>query len=302
MRHKKLPLFTGYVALLLLLLLVGGTIGYFFYSSTKLTETIVIRFPKTGPLYLEDEMAVQGHSYGIIEGLTLDAAGAPIVSVALKRPLKVHNGYKCYVMDEGLFGKRVIYFENGSSSLPVIPRSDTLSGHYLAGISDILGNAHKLEEVFIEIHTSLDKIYGTDSSYQKVLSIVESIQNAVTPKLQNISIALNAITADTEKAIPAFNDIITKTATQSNKIHKSLEKSLTEIERLLNTIQSTTEKISHKSRTLEESLATIDTTIASAKEKQTINSIQEELTDLGTTISIIHTDAHKLKLLLNKYR
>jgi hypothetical protein len=278
--------------LLLVILVVGGSI----YLHLKYSGTIYLSFPTVGSLHMDDELTIQGISYGKIEKLNFIKDGRAIADIKLSQPVKIYEGYRAFVGDRGIFGDRVIYIENGPVTAPVISRNDTLSGAYYPAIPELLGSAHKMKEAVENIRIKFHQLYSDSAGYGNFFSnfreIVERSDKFV-DRLYIINSAISNLKPGT------MESLVSVSKSRKIKLDKLQEDIDPAIDRVNSTISSGDDiikklvKVEEKSKLLLSSIEQLDTLAE-------FDSLSQSLMDLEDLFETIYRDAHNLRLILVK--
>jgi hypothetical protein len=146
----------GYVLIGFLAALIVSTALWSFWVSLHPADVLVVRFPRSGNLKIQDPVAARGIIIGKVRSMVLGNGKAPasesalddssvIVSVAVARPIPICRNYRVITLDRNLMGDRYVEIDPGDPSQGQLSSHDTLNGEYVASISDAIGLMGKLK-------------------------------------------------------------------------------------------------------------------------------------------------------------
>ncbi|MDR0304336.1 MAG: hypothetical protein LBH98_06165 [Chitinispirillales bacterium] len=295
--NTKTYMIVGYLIILFTIFGFLSMFAVFLYSHYQKVGVIYCEFPYIGDLKFDDPFTVNGNKVGIIKGITSNEPNRTVLTINLKSPVTVHEGYNLFIGDVGIMGERVVCIENGPQDAPVISPADTLKGKYYPGISDMLGKIQDLRDL---LDACIDFVYkishGTDSSK----SIIEWVNNAEN-NIDKFSYATQKIMISWDKDIP---EIIKKTYDFS----EDFDSNLTYLREKLLDIIKNIDTVIDDCDTLLTKICEIENTINDAKnfvlaiDTINMNSINQKISDLRYEINNIYNNALKLRLRLVKDR
>jgi ABC-type transporter Mla subunit MlaD len=234
---------------------------------------------------------MNGDEVGMVKGIYTNEAEKVILTINLKKPIEIHEGYKLFIGDVGIMGERVVCIENGSQDAPVVNTSDTLPGIYYPGISDMLGKIGELRAFLDNAMLFVDNIqHGTDTAR----SIIEWL-NATEKTIDKIAVSA----ANTMKGL---DDDLPEILNNINNFSDDFNATQLEFSYKLPDILQKTDNIITDCDTLLVKLAKVDDFTADIEgfvekvDTLDINSINNTLADLNTQIQTIRDEAAKLKL------
>lgn len=290
----------GYLLITMTILLMGAVISFAIYAHKKDFGYLKISFPKTGTLLIEEDFTVYGRHYGKIIDIDNTKTGEALVTVKLKEPLTVYKGYKVYVYDVGLFGKRAICMENGLESNPVENTQHTLKGIYYPGIADILGSMHKLRKAFDDLQELVQIAYGDNPNNARIVVAIENIKTK-TDRITTLSSELLTQTGISLKTgIPSLRNTVQDGSNTLDKLTKTLDKA----DKFNKGTMVDAHKLLKEAMELDSSLTLLAQDIESGIEVvDTLNSetLLKKLVNIENQINMIGSDAHKLKLIIKRY-
>jgi len=289
--NEKLYKFVGYSVFVLTLVGIIAMFGYLVYYHQQKIGVIYCKFPYIGELKLDDSFEVNGKLVGMVKRITTNEPNKVILTINLKRPVVIHEGYKLFLNDIGIMGERVVSLENGPPDAPVVNLADTLKGEYFPGISDMLGRMPELRDflddciLFVRniqegtdsVRSIIEWLNSAEEAIDKIaLSIVNTMQSwdSDLPEiLHNINDFSENFNADLTKFGEKLPDILEKTAA----IIDDCDTLLTKIAQIL--------ELGEKIETLVGKIDGFD-----------VNSLNSTLAQWQNKILNISREAHKLQL------
>jgi hypothetical protein len=147
----------GYILVGFLAALIVSAVLWSFWVSLHPGEILIMRFPRSGNLKIQDPVAVRGIKIGKVRSMVLDNGSAPvsgnltcdssiIASVAVERPMPIYRNCRIITLDRNLMGDRYVEIAPGDPAQGRISSRDTLNGEYIASISDAVGLMGKLKQ------------------------------------------------------------------------------------------------------------------------------------------------------------
>ena len=238
MNDKKL----GYIILAIIAITVLSLLIYSIHLLAFPKVTRIISFSRISNLRIEDPIKIKGNTVGRIKDIASDDYRV-LVTIELIEPINFHDGYMIYSTDKGILGDRVIIVDPGDINGQLINKNDTLEGHFHEGISDVLGHAWKLKDLFIEFKTTAGNLLsGTEekpsliATFSNVISAVDSFSN----KLYNAALFLSS---EFEGNIDTLYTVSASAIEFIADVKKVIPERITTVEQQLKTISNFIDKL-----------------------------------------------------------
>jgi len=285
----------GYAVIVFVILGFVAMFGGAVYTRSQKIGVIYCEFPYIGDVRFDDAFTMNGYKVGFVKDISAGRLDRTILTIYLKAPITVHEGYKLFIGDVGIMGERVVCVENGPQDAPIVSQADTLKGVYYPGISDMLGRILELRDILDDAMLFVDKIsHGTDSTR----SIIEWINNAQ-DAIDKFLLSMKNTMVPWDKDIPEILEKI-------DDLNENFDSDLTDLRKKLPDIIKKTDAVLNGCDTILIKLAQVEKAAKDAKkfvvgvDSLDINSINGALTDLHGELSNVYYDAVRLKILFGK--
>lgn len=295
--NEKLYKIVGYLIITLIIIGFIAMFGLLFYHQKHKIGVVYCEFPYIGDVKFDDSFTMNGNQVGMVKEIYSNEPDRVILTINLKKPIVVHEGYNLFIGDVGIMGERVVCIENGPQDAPIIDLADTLTGKYYPGISDMLGRMQELRDLLDYCMLFVSNIqHGTDSAR----SIVEWL-NSAEKTIDKIAISTENTMRIWDSDLPEIlqsinnfsNDFNTDMVKFGDKLPDIIEKTnavILDCDTLLAKISEIKEVIENISN-FAENIDTLD-----------INALNSTLVDLQEKITNISKEAIKLQLWITEFR
>ena len=289
--NEKLYKIVGYSVIALI---IAGTIamfGFLAYHQKQKVGVIYTEFPHIGELQRDDAFEVNGKQVGTVGKIKKLGPSRVIVTINLRRPIEIHEGFRLYIGDVGIMGERMVFLENGAQEAPLVNLADTLAGEYQMGMSDMLGRMPEVREFLDNVITFVRNIQqGTDSAR----SFIDWLSSAE-EKIDRVALSAANATQQWDKDLP---EILQKI----NNLTESFNRDLTNFGGKLPEIFEKTNAIIEKCDTLLTNIAKIKNISANIEnfvgkiDGFDVDALNASLVEWQAQILNIAREAHKLQL------
>lgn len=284
----------------LVIILMGSVIIFATYIHKKDFGTVQLEFEKTGTLTIEGDFTVFGTIYGKIVNMEVSSTGKALVTVKLKYPLTVYQGYHAYVYDVGLFGKRAICLENGPRSNKKVSLKHPIKGTYYPGIADILGSMYKMKLAFQKLQVLTQKAYGNSPEGAKLVIAFNKIKKQTDNTTNLINTLLKELDLGMAKGLPQLEEILA----QGNRTLINTSKVAGKLDKANNTLMPKAFSLLDKAKEVDKALTnlahSVDSNVSNIDSIKLLE-IEKKLADIETQIHITGSNAHKLQLHIKRY-
>jgi phospholipid/cholesterol/gamma-HCH transport system substrate-binding protein len=218
------------------MLVILGILGYFVLKIEDIrvdrrgagTKTVTAIFDSVAGLDKKSAVRVAGVRVGKVSDIRLRPDGKAEVTMELDRDVQLHQNAAAHVANLGLLGEKYVELEPGSTNLPVLPETQTvtLHGSQPASIDDVTNQISAIATDVKAITASLRAATAGPEGQQRLVDIVENVREItvqmrelIAANRTNVDATLaNArdITAQLKTDIPRLADSIEKVANQIN--------------------------------------------------------------------------------------
>ena len=290
--NENLYKFVGYSVIVAVIIGIVAVCGYLIYYHTQRVGVIYCEFPYIGGLLKDDAFEINGKNVGMVKHIYSNEPNRVILTINLKKPIVINEGYRLFISDIGIMDERVVSLENGPPEAPLVNLSDTLVGIYYPGISDMLGRVQELRDFLDDVLIFVNNIqHGSDTAR----SIVEWLNSAEE--------TIERVAASAVNALQGWDGDLPEILQQMNDFSEKLNRDLTKFGKQLPDIFEKTNTIIEECDTLLTKLAeirklsgTIENFVGKIDDNLDINSINEMLSEWQEKIQVIWKEAHKLQL------
>ncbi|MCL1945593.1 MAG: hypothetical protein FWF51_00360 [Chitinivibrionia bacterium] len=291
--NLKLYRIVGYSVIILTVIGFLSMAGAFLYSRLYRIDVVHCEFPYIGDLKFDDNFTLNGNIVGIVKKITSNEPNRAIITINLRSPIKVREGYKLFIADVGIMGERMVCLENGPQDARLMGRRDTLQGIYYPGISDMLGRIMELRQ-FLDDCTAFvgDIMHGTQDS-KSIIVWLNSLENSIDDLLKSVNSVLSNWDNDIPKLLTQVNDLSYNLDTDLTKFGEKVPDILEKTDILIKDCDVLLEKITEIQK-----LGVDVGKVVGEVNALNINALNSTMSDMQINILSISRDAHKLRLYL----
>jgi ABC-type transporter Mla subunit MlaD len=207
----------GYLIITVIFAIGLSVLGFGFFYLKNPDKVTVVLFDKVGNLKIDDPVYLIGVPVGKVKSIELRKQNA-LVHIRMRRPLKLHQGYRINNMDVGIMGDRMLSIEFGDTTRLLVKEKDTLIGIFHPGVSEAVGMAWKLQSVidsFIVLSAKLlrttpmqasfvqrvnEIARATDSATLTLAAIITSLSSGMSAELDSLTRLIGGIARFSSKA------------------------------------------------------------------------------------------------------
>ncbi len=169
-RKQKLELWIGALVLVSAVVLLWG---YFWLTGQPLGErgyTVHVVLPHAGGIERGDRVEIAGVEVGVVRSVKLVDPKRVVVSLWLKRDLRIPRDSRAMLESVGVFGDKVVVLEPGRAPTPAAD-GDTLALGVTSGLMDLAGT---IGEQASDLLTQLERLLA-DSTIDQVHGSVAAL-------------------------------------------------------------------------------------------------------------------------------
>lgn len=214
----------GYCVLVILIIFLLIPASYLIRKTNHTDQLRTIEFENIKTmdfLNIQDPVRINGVSVGIVKTINTKD-NKTLVQIATNQPLALFSGYKITSTMKGLLGERYLDIYPGNPQEKQIALSDTLKGFFVAALSDVIPNMHKLDSMINFIIMATDELrYGS----QGKISFVD-LFNKIVLRLDMLTNDINTFSATlnlkTGKSLDSLNGLFNEVSVQADVVASSL--------------------------------------------------------------------------------
>jgi|GEM_PF-2429636 len=285
----------GYSVIVFVIIGIIAMFGGAIYTRSQKIGVIYCEFPYIGDVRFDDAFTMNGYKVGFVKDISVNRLDRTVLTIYLKAPITVREGYKLFIGDVGIMGERVVCIENGPQDAPTISHADTLKGIYYPGISDMLGRILELRDILDDAMLFVDKIsHGTDST-RSIIEWINTAQNAIDKFLLSMQNTILPWDSDIPEILEKIDDLNENFDSNLTDLRENLPEIIEKIDVVINGCDTILLKLSQV-----ETVAIDAKNLVVGVDSLNINSVNSALTDLHGELSNVYYNAVKLKILFGK--
>ncbi|MCL2845107.1 MAG: hypothetical protein FWE23_06615 [Chitinivibrionia bacterium] len=295
--NLKLYRLVGYFVVIFTILGIFGMGAVWLYLHNTKVDVLHLEFPYVGDLRFDDPFTINGYQVGMVKGIKVLGPNRVILDIYMRKPVDIHEGYRLFIGDLGIFGERLVCLENGPSDAPLVNQRDTLSGEYFMGISDMLGRMMELRDFLDTAIAFVGNIHHGSDTTKSIIEWVSDTKNTLDRFFDN----LNTFSFDMHKDLPQILEKITN-------LNNTLNTDLQRFDEKLPDILERTSTIIDVADTMLVNIAKIQRIGGDAQnfvdifDEIDIISLNQSLVGIQRELGEITSEAHRLRLFLRRWQ
>jgi phospholipid/cholesterol/gamma-HCH transport system substrate-binding protein len=162
----------GFVVLVALLILLFSLLWVKDFRLNHKRYEMTIVFPTVGGLTAGDPVHVAGVKKGQVKSVQLKTSGVNVL-ISLDSDVQLPVGSVFSIQNQGIMGEKFVSVEPGLGD-QMLPPGRSVSGHYQAGMSEVMG---EVEELLRLVQGLANTLHETIGNPEARASIGESLEN-----------------------------------------------------------------------------------------------------------------------------
>lgn len=155
MRRQALEVRVGLVVVLASVILVVGTMWFQKFQLSEKRYPVYVTFVEVGGLVSGDPVYINGVERGRVANVYLHPDNV-VVALGIEEGVGLPRDSRIVLKSVGIMGERFVAITQGSGT-PAAP-GDTLSGEFLAGLSEVMGAAGTIVDEIAETSRNLREV------------------------------------------------------------------------------------------------------------------------------------------------